>query len=748
MSHRFASASALAAVLLLAGCITDKDAFEPTPPAATDGPGLVASDFPNPRADFWPPIQAMDVGEEIAASQIAIGTLTPATLNATLAPGETVVEDKLASLPAQADVVDIMFAFDNTGSMGGELDNLKLNAVDIMTTLAGSISDVRFGLVSFADYEGSFANTAGVVGCDYDAFYGFAGDLPYVIEQTLDPDITTVGNAISALGLSPGGGADLPESYSRALYELTQELLDNTGPDGAVGWREEARRIVIMFGDAFPHDCDTFNPVEGALGAEIEGDDFGIDPGRDGAVGTADDLDILDVLADMAAANITLISLHSVQTSLPGLPEEPSLALWTFYAEQTGGTNFEINTDGSFPPGTTIVETIQELVGEQISTVDELVLDVCPGDEAFADWVVSLTPTSYTDIELPADRDFDLELGPPLGTASGVYEFDICAIGDGAVLGRQDVTITVPGVSEPQADLSISKSADPTSVLVGEDITWTITVENAGPDAATNVVVTDVPPDDITAGAITPSQGSCGVDASGITCDLGTIESGGSATIDIVTTANAAGTLVNSADVESDVADPNGENNSTTAEATAEDPPTGTEECTVIDFESSGDHLSLVSSFDLGGSTIDITVEPGGPASQAAALIYDTDTSGGPDPDLEWDGGTCADCAGQGNVVAIAATDPATNGDSGDGGVIVMTGFPTGFEFRSLVVVDSDELPYRVRVDGVLVGSSTPAGDGNVQTVDLDANTIGSEVRVDFRGDSGAMDDLEFCTGG
>jgi uncharacterized repeat protein (TIGR01451 family) len=820
------------------------------------------------------------------SSIAAIGTLTPTELVETLAPGETVTEQKTASLPAQADVVDIVFAFDITGSMGGELDNLKLNAVDIMNSLAGLISDVQFGLVSFADYEGFFETSESVGGCTYASSYGNTGDVPYSVNQTLDPSITTVAGAIGALSLSPGGGADFPESYSRALWELAQELLGNTGPDGAVDWRPEARRIVILFGDAIPHSCDVFNPVESELGSDVlvfletSGlNDFGVGLGRDATPGTADDTAILDVIADLVTTNLTLISLHSTQFRLSGASGdiEPTQFLWDFYAEETGGTNFEINEDGSFPEGTDIVETILDLVGDQITTVDELVLDVCPGDEAFSDWIVSVDPPSYEEISLPADRGFSLVVGPPSGTDPGVYSFGVCAIGDGAVLGSQSVTITVPGEEDPSADLSVTKSdfADP--VLVGGSIVWTITVENAGPDAATGVILTDVMPTGVTFVSAEPSVGSCSESGGTVTCELGSLAAGESATVALVATADAAGEISNTVQVTNDLADPDENNNSATETTTVNEPPppgdpaadisvtkaanadpvfvgdeitwtisvtnagpddatgviatdvlpagityvsatpsvgscsessgtvtcelgtltsgtivgiaivasadaageisntievtsdvadpdgsnnSATEttgavhppepgECVVVDFESSGSHLSMVSSFALGESTITIGVEPGGTHSQAAAALYDTDTTGGPDPDLEWGGGTCAECDGQGTVLIVADISLATEGDSEDGGVIVLTGFPAGgYGIASLTALDSDRKVFTVSVDGTPVGASTPGADGNVQILTLDTNAISSEVRIDLTGDSGALDDLEFCPAG
>jgi uncharacterized repeat protein (TIGR01451 family) len=294
--------------------------------------------------------------------------------------------------------------------------------------------------------------------------------------------------------------------------------------------------------------------------------------------------------------------------------------------------------------------------------------------------------------------------------------------------------------SEPEADVSVVKTADATDVLVGEDITWTITVENAGPDEATNVVVTDELPAGV---SLVSASAGCSVDSGVATCEAGDIASGGSVVIEVVTTADEAGSIVNTAVVDSDVNDPNGENNESSAEASASDPAS---QCVVIDFESSGSHLSAVSSFMLGTSTIDITVEPGGAFSQAAAAIYDSDTSGGQDPDLEWDGGVCAGCAGQGNLLIIPDIDSATFGDSQDGGVFVLTGFGAGeYGLSSLFVADSDETPFVISVDGSDVGASTPGANGGVESISLDANTISTEVRIDLGTDSGAVDDLEFC---
>jgi len=50
----------------------------------------------------------------------------------------------------------------------------------------------------------------------------------------------------------------------------------------------------------------------------------------------------------------------------------------------------------------------------------------------------------------------------------------------------------------PSADLAITKAADPTSVMAGERVTYTLVVSNAGPQTATGVAVYDLVPFDAT----------------------------------------------------------------------------------------------------------------------------------------------------------------------------------------------------------------------------------------------------------
>ena len=117
------------------------------------------------------------------------------------------------------------------------------------------------------------------------------------------------------------------------------------------------------------------------------------------------------------------------------------------------------------------------------------------------------------------------------------------------------------------ADLAITKTDAPDPVSVGSNLTYTITVTNNGPNAATNVSVVDTLPASVSFVSSTASQGSCSGTAT-VTCNLGGIANGASATVSIVVTPGTAGTLNNTATVSATETDSNAANNSATTSTT------------------------------------------------------------------------------------------------------------------------------------------------------------------------------------
>jgi uncharacterized repeat protein (TIGR01451 family) len=122
-------------------------------------------------------------------------------------------------------------------------------------------------------------------------------------------------------------------------------------------------------------------------------------------------------------------------------------------------------------------------------------------------------------------------------------------------------------VLSSSSDLGISMSANPSPVHRNSNVTYSVFVTNAGPDAATLGQSIQQLPSESTFVSATPSQGSCDTPATGksgsVTCSLGAIGSGGSASITVVVTITAPdrSTVLSTATVDGDGSDPNPGNN-------------------------------------------------------------------------------------------------------------------------------------------------------------------------------------------
>lgn len=136
------------------------------------------------------------------------------------------------------------------------------------------------------------------------------------------------------------------------------------------------------------------------------------------------------------------------------------------------------------------------------------------------------------------------------------------------LLGQSRVTGTIIN-DDFHSDLAITKSG-PSTAIAGAPLTYSIVVSNAGPDAASNVVVTDILPAGATFVSATPSQGACS-GTNTVTCNLGTMANGASANIALTILApNTPQTFSNTASVTTTSAlDPNPANNTSPAVITA-----------------------------------------------------------------------------------------------------------------------------------------------------------------------------------
>ncbi len=118
----------------------------------------------------------------------------------------------------------------------------------------------------------------------------------------------------------------------------------------------------------------------------------------------------------------------------------------------------------------------------------------------------------------------------------------------------------------PGIDMAVGMMGAPSTVVVGSNLTYTITVLNNGPDVARGVAVNQTLPANVTFRSASSSQGSVSYVGGGVSASLGSMNLNATATITVVVTPNAVGTVSSTATVASSEIDFNPANNSSTVD--------------------------------------------------------------------------------------------------------------------------------------------------------------------------------------
>jgi len=150
---------------------------------------------------------------------------------------------------------------------------------------------------------------------------------------------------------------------------------------------------------------------------------------------------------------------------------------------------------------------------------------------------------------------------------TGVWHWVATYSGDGnnnlASTDPLDEPVTIPAA----ADLTLTKMADMSQVVIGEPFTYVLTVHNLGPDVAIGAAVNDPFPSGIAlVGPFLPSQGA--FDPVAGVWSIGTLFPGASATLLVGAQVEILGPVTNSATVHADQSDPDQSNNTGSAVVT------------------------------------------------------------------------------------------------------------------------------------------------------------------------------------
>ena len=137
--------------------------------------------------------------------------------------------------------------------------------------------------------------------------------------------------------------------------------------------------------------------------------------------------------------------------------------------------------------------------------------------------------------------------------------------------GWFSTAVAAPGPT----DLAVTKSDSADPVARGGSFTYTVQVANTGANDATGVIVTDVLPAQVDYVSANATLGSCSRSGKTVSCDLGTVNAGVTATVTIAVRAAKNGTASNTASVSTTVADANAANNQDTETTVIANKPKG-----------------------------------------------------------------------------------------------------------------------------------------------------------------------------
>lgn len=125
----------------------------------------------------------------------------------------------------------------------------------------------------------------------------------------------------------------------------------------------------------------------------------------------------------------------------------------------------------------------------------------------------------------------------------------------------------------PGVDLALGMTEGPNPVILGNTLTYSMTITNNGPNTATGVALSQTLPGNVQIVSASTSQGLISTNSGGtVTCNLGNLLVGGTATVTVVVFPVSAGTIFSTATVGSKEDDFNLANNTATVGTVVQSP--------------------------------------------------------------------------------------------------------------------------------------------------------------------------------
>ncbi len=271
---------------------------------------------------------------------------------------------------------------------------------------------------------------------------------------------------------------------------------------------------------------------------------------------------------------------------------------------------------------------------------------------------------------------------------------------------------TVTTTVQAAADVSVSLSESPSPALVGNDLTYTITVDNQGPDAAGNVVATLPVSSGLSFVSATTGAGTVADEDGQVVATLGNLGVNAPVTVTVVLQAQTTGELTETASVSSQADDPNTANNSASV-TTEVDPATDL----AVVIASSTPVAATAEPFDYV-----VTITNNGPMAATNVVASDTLPTGVSFVSV---------ATGQGVIPSQA------------GGVVSATfgNLAVGASANLTIVVNPTALPGAILTDSASVDGQPTDIDPSNNTATLDTPVRGvSDLAIVATGRPGSVD--------
>jgi len=278
----------------------------------------------------------------------------------------------------------------------------------------------------------------------------------------------------------------------------------------------------------------------------------------------------------------------------------------------------------------------------------------------------------------------------PMGqTITRTLWVTVSHVPDGTILNNTVTVTSTGGISDTDtittpvttaADLTVTKSDSPDPVLVGTPLEYNLTVTNAGPNLATNVVLVDRLPSGVIFQSSTPGAPTCSHASGVVTCNLGELPDQDSTSVTIIVEPTVWGTIVNRAEVKADEPDPDPADNNT-SEATKVNPRTADLEISKSD---SADPVVAGTSFTYG-----LTITNHGPFDAFGVTVSDSLPA-----ELTFDAsGSSPECSTTGQEVTCLIGDlPVDETVNLTIGVSVDSSLPADTVLTNTAAVSGDEV--------------------------------------------------------